>query len=230
MRNAMRSSRRFILLGVVISLAFLGFSLTRLVSKAQEPAKATDKKALREQIVALHAEIDLMEVEHGIDRQALSELIKEERALPDQLELFFNGNQVGIESHEKFFQWGGPVWAFLKETDRCDDEKLRKILSAEKKMIFIPENKELKALAFEQFGKEFAEELDVLAKLKKKEEFSEARWNLANRAMEELKKKVPERFRQESAPLKKEFARRSAELAGKKLDLDTLERQYREAR
>ena len=97
-------------------------------------------------------------------------------------------------------------------------------------MIFVPEGKELRALAFEQFGKEFAEELDALVKLKKKEEFSEARWSLANRAMEELKKKASERFRQESAPLKKEFARRSAELAGKKLDLDTVERQYREAR
>ena len=95
MLSAIRSSRRVILLGAVISLAFLGLSLSRPVSKAQEPAKATDKKALREQIVAVHAEIDLMEVEHGIDRQALSELIKEERALPDQLELFFNGNQLG---------------------------------------------------------------------------------------------------------------------------------------
>src|SRR6185312_5034014 len=78
MPNPFRSSRRVILLGVVISLAFLGFSTPRLASKAQEPAKATDKKALREQIVALHVEIDLLEVEQGVDRQILSEAIKED--------------------------------------------------------------------------------------------------------------------------------------------------------
>jgi hypothetical protein len=233
MPNPFRSSRRVILLGVVISLAFLGFTLPRPAStKAQEPAKATDKKALREQIIALHAEIDLMEVEQGIDRQALTESIKEERAIPDQLELYFKEDTREIKSRylDAIIYSGGTVWSILKGVDSWDDEKLRKILSSETRFFLIPEQKEFRDAALDHFGKEFAEELDALGKMKKKEEFSEARWRLAARAMEEIKKKAPESFRQEADPLKKDFVRRSAELAGKKLDLDILERQYREAR
>lgn len=77
MPNPIRSSRRVVMLGVVISLVILGFTLPRPVStKAQEPARPTDKKVLREQIMTLHAEIDLMEIEQGVDRQAIADLMR----------------------------------------------------------------------------------------------------------------------------------------------------------
>jgi hypothetical protein len=232
MPNAIRSPRRVILLGVVISLGFLGFALPRPASKAQEPVKALDKKALRAQIVALHVEIDLLEIEQGIDRQALAESIKEERAIPENLDLFFRRSQTEIKSSslEVFLSVGGQIWSALREDDKMNDEQLNIALQGDNWWVATGNGgMRFKELAREQFGKDFAEQLARLPKLEK-EQFSEARMRLADRAMEEIKKKAPEYFRQIAAPLKKEFTRRSAEIAGKKLDLATLERQYHDAR
>jgi hypothetical protein len=77
---------------------------------------------------------------------------------------------------------------------------------------------------------ELLEQLKALIRIRKKEDYSKARARFAERASEHVTKNVTGDGRKRYAALKKEFVRRSAELAGKKLDLDTLERQYREAR
>jgi hypothetical protein len=223
--NAFRSSRRVILLGVVISLAFLGLSLVRPVSKAQEQARTTDRKALREQIMALHAEIDLMEVEQGVDRQTLADLMKQERTTVAQIELAMQEcihGKVDENLDKKIDVMAGEVWFCLTAEGRIGDEELRKQLSEKEK--------EMDDYVLKSFGKGFADELNALAKIEKKEEFSEARRRLVDLAGEHILKKATEGVRRKTSLFKKEFTRRSAKLAGKKLDLETLERQYREAR
>jgi hypothetical protein len=227
MPNRSRTTRWMLLLGVVLSLAFLGFTQTRPVLKAQEPAKVVDKKALREQIIALKVEIDLLEIEQGIDRPGIVEMFKQERSLPaqfDEFESLIKSNKQfqDAETAEKFLSWGGDTWAFLFLEETIDDDELRKKASEQ--------NQETKNYLLQTNGKEIAQSLESLVKITGKEEFSKARRSLAGRVKEDVMKKAAESAREKSAPLKNKYTLRSAEIAGKKLDLTTLERQYHEAR
>jgi predicted DNA-binding protein YlxM (UPF0122 family) len=203
MPNAIRSPRRILVLGLVISLGILGFALPRPISKAQEPAKGVDKKALREQIGTLHAEIDLMEVEQGVDRQAIADLIREERGILAEFDSILEG----------------------KQKQEMLDELIKDLKSKEK-----PKFKDdLVEKLGEKFPDEFVDKLVTLSKASK-EEFSKERERLVEWFYEKARNKATETVRDKMVSVKKDFTRRSAEIAGKKLDLAILERQYLEAR
>lgn len=231
MPHGFRSPRTMRLLGIFAVLFVLALSVTRLSSKAQEPAKPVDRKALREQISTLHAEIELLEIDHEIDRIPLADSIKKERAIFTKLEPLTHlshasidensGEQFDREILEKFETWVGALIE-LAAVKTITDEELRKDLSEE------PEEHREKGR--KDFGKELAEEFDSLLKKVDKEEFSRARRQLAERFLHEIQQKATAEVRAKIAAQKKEFARQAAELAGKRLDLETLERQYREAR
>jgi predicted DNA-binding protein YlxM (UPF0122 family) len=239
MPNRIRSSRRVILLGVVISLAFVGFfTIPRPVSRAQEPAKATDKKGLREQIVALHVEIDLMEVEQGVDRQAIADLIREERGILGEFDSILEGKQkqrvlklgdsmiVGNDGTSPFQWW---VLEALYEFLHIEQDMLEKMI----KDLKSKEKSKFKDDLIEKLGEKFLDDfVNKLVSLSKasKEEFSTEREHLVEWFYEQVRNKATESVRDRMVSLKKNFTRRSAEIAGKKLDLAELERLYHEAR
>ncbi len=246
MPNAIRSPRRILVLGLVISLGILGFALPRPASKAQEPVKAVDKKTLREQIVALHVEIDLLEVEQGVDRDAVSDLSREQRSIlaaideylinSDEIfvtnidQMVFSGNQEQ-QRLRNWKAWGGELLLLAKamkwEAPEGEFEKKIGKLTPE-------EIKKADDQAVERFGdvlsKNLLDELKGLPRTKNKEEYSRLLEKFAEGVLEQVTNKATENVRKKSASLKKDFTRRSAEIAGKKLDLDSLERQYRETR
>jgi hypothetical protein len=221
MSNVDRSPRRAILLGMMLSLGFAAFSLTRPVSMAQEPARPIDRKALREQIMALHAEIELLAIDHEIDRAAFSDSVREERAILAKIKPPPNLDVDG-ELFDKCGIWIG-AWLDFAVEEKVSEEELRKGLSENS-------TKERRDETAKVFGTELAEKIDSLAKKTNKDEFSLARRHLADRFLEEIYKRATVGVRAKNAIQRKEFTRQAAELAGKRLDLETFERQYREAR
>lgn len=128
---------------------------------------------------------------------------------------------------DQWESWDGNLLFVAKELDldEADFKKLSEMTP--------DETKKAEEDIVEAFGskipKDLLEQLKALFRIRNKEDYSKARARFAERAKEHVTKKGTEGVREKSESLKKEFARRSAELAGKKLDLDTLERQYREA-
>jgi hypothetical protein len=236
MPNRFRTNRWMILLGAVLSLAFLGFTQTRPVLKAQEPAKVSDKKAQREQIIALHAEIDLLEVELRVDREALFDAIKEERPLVSKLEQYFRENFGDkFESPDRpylnifdndFEICGMDVWLYFADSGVLDGNKLKEVLSILPK----DDKKKFDNRIIEVFGKEYIDEYESLIRIENPVEFAQARKRLADRMKPISLKRGIDGIRQKSDQVRKELYNRSAEITGKKLDLVTLERQYHEAR
>ncbi len=236
MPNPFRSSRRVVLLILVISLGILGFALPRTASKAQEPAKTVDKKALREQIGTLHAEIDLIEIEQGVDRQAIADLIREERGILAEFDSILEGKQkqrvlklgdsmiVGRDGTSPFQWW---ILEALYEILHIEQSELEGVV----KDLKCKEKNEFKDGIVERLGEKFLEEfVDKLVSLSKvrKEEFSKERERLVEWMYEQARNKATESVRDKMVSLKKDFGRRSADLALKKLDLESLERRYRE--
>jgi hypothetical protein len=158
-----------------------------------------------------------------------------ERPIVSSLEDYFREN-FGEKLIEPQHPWLGifdndfnvcglDVWLYFAATETATDSKLKDALAQPKNAM-----KEFDDRIIEVFGKEFVNEYESLARIDNPGNFTEARKRLADRMKPISLKKGIDAIRQKSDQVRKELSRHSAELAGKKLDLAVLERQYLEAR
>ena len=220
MTEAVRSPSRIILLGLIASLAYHGLSSTRPVSKAEGPARVVDKRALREQILALRVAIDVLEVEQGVERGEIADRIKEEREIPALLQPFGSDSGHDVNDTEKLRPYGGGLWFHLLAVQKLASEDHWKGMPREQPWF--------QEYVVGKFGRECLDELIGLERFETKAEYSRAAGRLAEQVRVRIIENGSAAIKRKLDPIRAKFARRSADLAGKKLDLESLEGQYHE--
>ena len=211
----MNRRRMRLALGVIVAAAALA-AVPRIATNAQEPERPSARVNLRQKIADLRGEVALREVEHETDREILKQkLMRVPIVMQQVLELRSELRNASIPSLRGSLlpivpgievpglpaeEFGSMTKSFL--------ELCRKVCSDE--------------AAIAQLSKS----LDEAAKTKD--------WEVARKAtdkwLEGAETWVKVGIAKELAPLKKDFARHASELCLKKLEMQDLEKQYRDSR
>jgi hypothetical protein len=197
--------RRWMRPGRVVVLAMVGIAaglvaVSRTSSSAQEPAKPSAREALRQRIADLRGDVALRELEHEVAREALKQRLMNPPTLPEALQ----GLREGLD---KLIVFG---------TDKLFDAAA-------------------KAEMLEGFKKDGVDEIPLEQLSKALDEAVKTKdYNTAYRATREWLSGAEDwskaRLDAELIKGKKDFAIQASALWLKKLELEDLERQYRESR
>lgn len=218
MERRWRSPARATALGVAVAVAGLA-AMPRSASKAQEPDRPSARAALRHKIAEIRGDVELREVEHEAEREILKQkLMRAPIALQGIEELRSELRQVKnvrpVDPGLLPPPPGGLGPEPAPKPGPLDSDKEDFLAAARK--IGTPED----ALA------RLAKALEEATKTNDQAALAKAmlKWLEGAEAWSKVE------IEKELAPLRKEFARHASELCAKKLELEDLEKQYRESR
>lgn len=192
--------RMRLVLGVIVAAAGLAV-VPRIATNAQEPDRPSARQTLRQRIADLRGEVGLREVELEIERESLKlKLMSVPKHSKEIAEL---------RSHIQNMK---PIKK-IEELDKSIGDEL--VAFAEK--LGMPQ---------EAVERDLDKAVFEASKTKEPKAISKAILKWVNDAENWAKGVIDKEF----APLKKDFARHASDLAMQRMELDDLEKQYRDSR